>query len=401
MRSRPFLCVLLSLFSVETCVFAQVNDNFANRLRLSGPTPIAVTNLSAATSEQGEPNHAGASAGKSLWWTWTAPSTGIVNFSVYGSYAPDSQTQTRTLAVYTGASVSGLTEVASSDSRIGTLPASLQPLTHVNASFNAPVTAGVTYQIAVDSTGVSGDTGATVLAINCPPTILSSASANAVVGSSFTYTIAASNDPSGFAAAGLPAGLSLNPTTGVISGICTQTGTWPVAISATNQGGTTNATLQIVISDPALSAPPNIRGRLGVQGIIGSAFTYFISATGAKQYAVSGLPPGLALDSTSGLLTGTPTTAGIYAVAISASNAAGTSHAVVTITVIASAPVITGSLAQTAFIDQATSPIPSVRRLPPTTRSTRRIIFHRDWASSRQTASSEVFRQRPGYIRCQ
>ena len=350
MPSRPFLCILLSLFSVTSSVFAQVNDNFGNRLPLSGPNPIAVTNLSAATSEQGEPNHAGASVGKSLWWTWTAPSTGTVNFSTYGSYAPDIQAQTRTLAIYTGTSLSGLSEVASSNSKIGTLPASLQPVTHINASFNAPVTAGVTYQIAVDSTGVAGDTGATVLAINCPPTIVSGASANAVIGSSFSYTITASNDPSGFAATGLPAGLSLNPATGIISGICTQTGTWPVAISAANQGGTTNATLQIVISEPASSAPPNIRGQLGVQGISGSPFTYFISATGAKQYAASGIPPGLALDSLSGLLKGTPTTAGIYPVAISASNAAGTSHAVVTITVIASAPVITGSLAQTAFI---------------------------------------------------
>ncbi|MFM8336025.1 MAG: putative Ig domain-containing protein, partial [Opitutaceae bacterium] len=46
------------------------------------------------------------------------------------------------------------------------------------------------------------------------PVISSATTASATVGAAFSYTITATNTPSSFAATGLPAGLSLNTTTG-------------------------------------------------------------------------------------------------------------------------------------------------------------------------------------------
>jgi hypothetical protein len=78
------------------------NDNFANRTVLIG-SAVAVTNsLAGATSEPGEPFITGISSGQTAWWTWTAPSNGIVTISTGGTaFNP-------LLAVYTGSELTNL-----------------------------------------------------------------------------------------------------------------------------------------------------------------------------------------------------------------------------------------------------------------------------------------------------
>src|SRR5438552_1669252 len=85
---------------------APANDNFANRIVLSGNSVGTTGTTVAATKEAGEPNHAGNPGGHSIWWSWTAPATGDVTIDTAGS-AFDTL-----LGVYTGASVSALTLVA-------------------------------------------------------------------------------------------------------------------------------------------------------------------------------------------------------------------------------------------------------------------------------------------------
>jgi hypothetical protein len=80
------------------------------------------------------------------------------------------------------------------------------------------------------------------------PIITSPTSASGTVGASFSYQIAASNSPTSFGATGLPAGLTLNTSTGLISGTPSAAGTSTVSISATNSAGTGPATLTITIS---------------------------------------------------------------------------------------------------------------------------------------------------------
>ncbi len=80
------------------------NDNFTNRITLSGANiSIAASNVG-ATRETGEPVHEGISGNKSVWWTWTAPSPGYVTITLGGNF-------THVLAVYTGASLTSLTLV--------------------------------------------------------------------------------------------------------------------------------------------------------------------------------------------------------------------------------------------------------------------------------------------------
>ena len=120
-------------------------DDFASSTAISGASGRREASNVDASKEGGEPDHAGNDGGASLWWTWTAPATGPVTFDTSGS---DFDTL---LAVYTGSSVSRLTEVASNDDSGGNAWSGVR--------FSAQQ--GRAYHIAVD--GWDGDSGAIVL----------------------------------------------------------------------------------------------------------------------------------------------------------------------------------------------------------------------------------------------
>ena len=120
------------------------NDNFADSRVLTG-TSVTVTGSNAtATAEAGEPNPAGVSGGKSVWWSWTASTSGGVTLSTAGSNFDT------TLGVYTGSSLSSLRLVAENDDE-----------NYNNGVYSSRVTfnavAGTTYRILVD--GYNGDSG--------------------------------------------------------------------------------------------------------------------------------------------------------------------------------------------------------------------------------------------------
>ena len=333
---------------------AQTNDNFADRLTLTGSAPIAVSNNSTATREAGEPNHAGASRGRSLWYTWTAPTSGTINLSTYstGRGAP----VVRALAVYTGTSLATLSEVASSNNQVQALYVAgsfSSPLLAGGTSLNVPVTAGTVYQIAVDAvippTAVDDD-GTVFLAINAAPTIVSSVTATGTIGTNFSYAITATSGASSFSATGLPPGLSLNPATGQITGTPVATGTSVVDLSATGPGGTGVAVLTLAVNDPAppLNAAPTITSAVSARAFVGATFSYTITASGSPTaFVATNLPTGLSFNATTGVISGTPSASGTFSVSLSAMNATGTGNAVLTIVVSANPPppIITSALA--------------------------------------------------------
>jgi hypothetical protein len=84
--------------------------------------------------------------------------------------------------------------------------------------------------------------------VSVVPAITSGLSASGVADQPFTYTITATHAAS-FGASGLPAGLTLDSATGVISGAPNAAGTYPIVISATNSFGSTgSATLTLVVA---------------------------------------------------------------------------------------------------------------------------------------------------------
>ena len=129
---------------------APLNDNFANAQFIFGNSGSITGSNVNATKETGEPNHAGKTGGKSIWYKYQATSSGDVTFVVKGTVG--NSLWDTLLGVYTGSSVKGLTLVVSNDDAADP---DLDPWSAVTFT----VTAGSTYYIAVDGyNGSSGDT---------------------------------------------------------------------------------------------------------------------------------------------------------------------------------------------------------------------------------------------------
>lgn len=89
------------------------------------------------------------------------------------------------------------------------------------------------------------------------PVITSPKSATATVNKNFSYKISATNNPTGFAASGLPAGFSVNASSGVISGTPKAPGSCKITVSAKNAKGIGSATIALtIVKTPAPTPPP-------------------------------------------------------------------------------------------------------------------------------------------------
>ncbi|MCX6975658.1 MAG: putative Ig domain-containing protein, partial [Verrucomicrobia bacterium] len=212
-----------------------------------------------------------------------------------------------------------------------------------------PATAGNATVVLSASNGAGNITKSLALTIKpLPPVISSAASASAKVGVSFTYQIAASSSPTAYSATGLPGGLTVNATKGLIAGTPTAIdGTYNVTLGATNAGGTGNKVLALTIA-PTL---PVITSAVSATGSVGSTFSYTIAASNfARTYAATGLPSGLSVNATSGVIRGVPATAGNTTVVVSASNGAGNTTKTLALTIKPLPPVINSAVSASALV---------------------------------------------------
>ncbi|MBD5779726.1 putative Ig domain-containing protein [Pelagicoccus sp. NFK12] len=138
--------------------------------------------------------------------------------------------------------------------------------------------------------------------------------------SPFHYQIHATDGPYKFYAEGLPTGLSLDPFSGTIRGTSSEFGDFQVAISAENAAGVGNAkTLYLTLEEkprlPVVSAPYYTEGQ------VGESFSLQVNATEEPDFFhPGGLPAGLSIDSTNGLISGTPSQFGYFNVNLEATN---------------------------------------------------------------------------------
>ncbi len=264
-HSVAFANLDFSLTGGQSSGGGPANNQFADRIALTG-LPVSTTGSNVgANKESGEPSHVG-SGGASVWWTWTAPLSGSVTVDTNGS------TFDTMLAVYTGNSLDGLSLVGSDD----------DGGTGVASQLTFAATSGTVYQIAVD--GFSGLTGSIALHLAAGggatlPVISSLNMATTTAGLPFAYTITATNAPTSFAAAGLPAGLSVNTTSGEITGTPTTPGSTEVTLTATNGSGTSVPfTLTLVVIAP--TAPTITTHPLALAVPAGGDASFTVVATG-------------------------------------------------------------------------------------------------------------------------
>jgi hypothetical protein len=131
------------------------------------------------------------------------------------------------------------------------LPASLT-VTATSGYISGTVATAGTANITLSAVNLGGTATATLVLTMLPPApvITSSTTAAAVVGQAFSYQIAATNKPTSYGEENLPYNLTLNTSTGLISGTVNTTGTTTVQLSATNAGGTGNASLTLTVETP-------------------------------------------------------------------------------------------------------------------------------------------------------
>jgi subtilisin family serine protease/outer membrane protein assembly factor BamB len=145
------------------------NDDFASRAKLAGSSAYVRSSNVGATADAGEPQHAGTVGGRSLWWTWTAPTSGSAVVETAGSGFDT------VVAVYTGTTVDGLQLVGANDDIDATTTAS---------RVRIDATAGTTYQIALD--GKNTASGSVVMKVRMIPANDAFANAQLVSGKSVT-----------------------------------------------------------------------------------------------------------------------------------------------------------------------------------------------------------------------
>lgn len=186
-----------------------------------------------------------------------------------------------------------------------------------------------------------------------PPVITSPTNAAGKQGYTFNYAITATGaTPITFGATGLPDGLSVDPTSGAISGIPSVAGIFDIALFATNAAATTTGDLILTLADdiPVVTSATNAFGKQGV------AFSYTISATNdPATFSADPLPSGLTVDPASGVISGVPLAAGVFSITVGAANAYGSNYEILTLALASGAPAIGGSLVKNGKQGQALS----------------------------------------------
>jgi hypothetical protein len=116
---------------------------------------------------------------------------------------------------------------------------------------------------------------------------------------------------------GGPAGSLSNADKSLLTLLAARQTAITVELETLSNGGVSDGS-GVVAGVPVISIP------LTATGTVGQPFSFQIQASNnPTSYSAEGLPTGIQVDTASGLITGTPTVAGVSAVKINAANAAG------------------------------------------------------------------------------
>lgn len=130
----------------------------------------------------------------------------------------------------------------------------------------------------------------------------------------------------------IPPGLSIDPTTGEISGTPTVPGVYMFTVGVTDNGGaSTSQAYTVTINDPlVVTTTTLVEWTEGVSNYLQGILT--TGGTAPLFYSITGgaLPAGLDIDPLNGEITGTPTIAGIFDFTVSVEDSAGTPGATAT-----------------------------------------------------------------------
>ncbi|MCU1392489.1 MAG: autotransporter protein [Ilumatobacteraceae bacterium] len=216
-----------------------------------------------------------------------------------------------------------------------------------------PTTAG-TYTVVVQVTDAMSATASATytLTVGAALAVGTTALPNGDVRTPYpatALTTSGGTAPYTWSAVGLPAGLSLDPATGVLSGTPTAAGTSTIQVTVVDAvAAASSAQYSMTINQlPVITGPASPPAAQ-----VGVAYPSTQITTSGGTYpftwVATGLPAGMSIDGASGVVSGTPTTAGSSHVHVTATDALGAVAAADT-TFVVNSPVsiTTSSLAST------------------------------------------------------
>jgi hypothetical protein len=219
----------------------------------------------------------------------------------------------------------------------GALPQGIQLNASSGAISGTPSTSG-SFSFAVSATDALSNNASRELTLavsqQAPQlTVQTSSLPNATAGTAYSDTLAASGGETPYrwsvTAGALPQGIQLNATSGAISGTPSASGSFSFTVAA-NDAASHTATRQLTLAVASQVAPLTVQTSSLPNATAGTAYSGTLAASGGHtpyRWSVSAgaLPQGIQLNSSSGAISGTPSTSGSFSFTVAATDAASSS----------------------------------------------------------------------------